>query len=87
MRFLGESVTVLLGIRTWALIGSLTVFLTFIFVADASITTWRRGDREALIVGGTVQFLLLVGLSSSLMVAWAGWIRRPSPVAPGSSSS
>ena len=50
------------------------MFLTFIFVADASITAWRRGEqRKALIVGGTVQFFLLVGLSASLMVAWAGF--------------
>lgn len=75
MQFLGESVTLLHGIRgPWALIGALTVLLTLIFVADASITTWRRGDRrKALIVGGSVQFFLLVGLVTSIMVNWAGF--------------
>ena len=75
MQFLGESVTLTRGIPgTWALIGSLTLVLTLIFVADASITAWRRGDRrKALIVGGSVWFFLLVGLVTSLMTYWAGF--------------
>ena len=38
--------------------------LILVFVADASVTAWRRGDRrKALMVGGSVEFFLLAGLA------------------------
>jgi signal transduction histidine kinase len=78
MEFLGETVTIVGGVpRAWALLGSLTVLLLIIFVADASVTAWRRGDRrKALIVGGGAQLFLLAGLFTSELLLWGG-VRMP----------
>ena len=39
------------------------MFLIIVFVADASVTAWRRGERrKALIVGGGVEFFLMLGI-------------------------
>ena len=61
--FLGDSVTVFTGLRNpWMLFGYVTMLLILIFVADASVTAWRRGERrKALTVGGSVEFFLLLG--------------------------
>src|ERR1700675_2307763 len=52
--FLGEKVVVAEGIpNPWMLVGNLSLLLLVIFVADAAISVWRRGDRrQALSVGG-----------------------------------
>ena len=43
-----------------------------IFVADASVTAWRRGERrKALMVGGSVEFFLLLGTFQAALVHWA----------------
>ena len=45
--FLGETVAVAEGIpNPWMLIGQLSLLLFVIFVADAAITVWQRGDRR-----------------------------------------
>jgi signal transduction histidine kinase len=75
---LGELVTVVAGVpKPWALLGSGTSLLILIFVADASLTAWRRGDRrKALMVGGSVEFFLLGALVASVLMIWAG-VRMP----------
>ena len=63
--FLGESVTVLRRHPESLDAASATfaMLLILVFVADASVTAWRRGDRrKALMVGGSVVFFLLAGL-------------------------
>ena len=57
--FLGETVAVAEGApNPWMLIGQLSLLLLVIFVADAAITVWQRGDRrQALLVGGSIVFL------------------------------
>jgi PAS domain S-box-containing protein len=73
IRFLGESVTVLGGGTTSpaTLFGQLAVLLMLVFVADAGITTWRRGDRRrALTVAGSVEFFLIAGLATTSLVVW-----------------
>jgi PAS domain S-box-containing protein len=75
IRFLGEFVTVLGGGVAQPLLtlfGQSSIVLVLVFVADASVTAWRRGDRrKALVVGGSVEFFLLTGLGSSSLVFWA----------------
>ena len=73
VRFLGESVTVHGGVpNPWTLIGQVAALLLLIFVADASVTAWRRGDRrKALMVGGSVAFFLLVGSVGPCSICWA----------------
>jgi two-component system sensor kinase FixL len=72
--FLGDFVTVFTGIRNpWMMFGYATMVLILIFVADASITAWRRGERRtALMVGGSVELFLLLGTFQAALVHWAG---------------
>src|SRR6185436_7080334 len=71
--FLGDSVAVYTGIRNpWMLFGYATMLLILIFVADASVTAWRRGERrKALMVGGSVEFFLLLGTVGAALIHWA----------------
>lgn len=73
MPFLGDSVTVFRGTRnSWMLFGYATMLLLLLFVADASITAWRRGERrKALMVGGSVEFFLLLGTVQAALIHWA----------------
>src|SRR5262249_38094824 len=54
----GETVSIPLGAPSlWSLRNQATLLLLLAFFVDATITVWRRGDRErALIVGGTTTF-------------------------------
>ncbi len=80
--FLGDSVTVFEGIQNpWMLFGYATMVVLLIFVADASVTAWRRGERrKALMVGGSVEFFLLLGTFQAALVHWA---QLPIPVLIG----
>jgi PAS domain S-box-containing protein len=73
IQFLGESISVLGGKPNPLMVfGQSAMVLILIFVADASVTAWRRGDRrKALMVGGSVEFFLLAGLVTSSLVLWA----------------
>ena len=72
--FLGDSVTAFKGVRNhWMLFGYATMVLILVFVADASVTAWRRGERrKALMTGGSVEFFLLLGTVQASLVHWAG---------------
>ena len=60
------------------LFGYATMVLILIFVADASVTAWRRGERrKALMIGGSVEFFLLLGTVQAALVHWA---QLPIPV-------
>jgi PAS domain S-box-containing protein len=76
--FLGESVAVAEGVpNPWMLVAQLSLVTLVIFVGDASLSAWRRGDRrKALMVGGSVVFFVLAGLLQSLLIFW-GWIHVP----------
>src|SRR5438552_11950739 len=54
----GETASIPLGTPSpWSLLNQATLLLLLAFFVDATITFWRRGDRElALIVGGTTTF-------------------------------
>ena len=70
---LGEYVTIFTVITSpWMLIGQALNFMVIFFVADASVTAWRRGERrKALIVGGGVEFFLILGMLESALIYWA----------------
>ena len=72
--FLGDSVTAFEGIRNpWMLFGYGTMVLILVFVADATFTAWRRGERQkALMIGGSVELFLLLGTVQAALVHWAG---------------
>jgi two-component system, LuxR family, sensor kinase FixL len=68
--FLDESVSVAEGVSNpLMLVGQLSLVLFLVFVADAAITVWRRGDRrQALMVGGSIVFFVLAGTVQSTLV-------------------
>lgn len=75
--FLGEPVTIVKGVpNPWMLVGQASLLLLVIFVADAVVTAWRRGDRrKALVTGGSIVFWVLIGAIQAVLVVWAnvGW--------------
>jgi signal transduction histidine kinase len=79
VQLLGESVTVLGPTPNLATpITQLGSLLVLIFIADATITAWRRGDRrKALMVGGTADLFLFGALGTAMAVIWA---KVPMPV-------
>ena len=78
MRLLGESVAIGAGVpNPWILLGQVDLVILIIFVIDATVTTWRRGERHrALTIGGSILFFTLVSTSQSLLVFY-GIIRVP----------
>jgi two-component system sensor kinase FixL len=76
--FLGEKVVVAEGIpNPWMLVGNLSLLLLVIFVADAAISVWRRGERrQALSVGGSIVFFVVAGTLQGILIFW-GIIHAP----------
>jgi len=76
--FFGERVVVAEGVlNPWMLIGQLSLLLLFIFVADAAVTVWQRGDRRlALSLGGSIVFFVLAGTAQVILTFW-GIIHAP----------
>jgi two-component system, LuxR family, sensor kinase FixL len=76
--FLGERVVVAEGIpNPWMLVGNLSLLLLVIFVVDAAISVWKRGDRrQALSVGGSIVFFVSAGAVQAIFVFW-GIIHSP----------
>jgi len=74
----GETVSAPVGVpNPWTLVGQLSVLLLLIFLVDATITVWRRGDRRrALIVGGSAISFVTLALGQSALVIW-GVIESP----------
>jgi len=74
----GETVSAPVGVpNPWTLVGQFSVLLLLIFLVDATITVWRRGDRRrAVVVGGSAIFFIALALGQSALVIW-GVIRSP----------
>jgi two-component system sensor kinase FixL len=68
--FGGATYAVAEGTRNlWSLLFYGGVFLIVVFVADASITLWRRRERRrAGLIGGAIIFFLLLGGTQSALV-------------------
>src|SRR5437762_1380518 len=76
--FLGESVSVAAGVpNPLMVVAQLSLLLLVIFVTDATITVWRRGDRrQALMVGGSILLFTMAGTAEGVVIAW-GIISMP----------
>jgi len=76
--FLGESVQIADGVpNPWMLVGQMSFLVLIVFLADASVATWRRGDRHrALAVGGAALFFISFSVVQSVLVFWGG-VRVP----------
>jgi len=70
--FLGESVSIAQGVpNPWMLVGQLSLLALVIFIADAALAVWRRGDRRlAVIVGGGTLFFVLAGSGQAMLIFW-----------------
>jgi two-component system, LuxR family, sensor kinase FixL len=70
--FLGETIVVADGVSNpWMLIGQLSLLLLVIFVVDATITVWKRGDRrQALWVGSSIAFFTVAGTIQVILTLW-----------------
>ena len=72
IRFLGDTVSLAQGVpNPWMLLGQLSLLLIVIFVADATLTVWRRGERrQAIVVGGSIIFFCLASTADAAAVLW-----------------
>jgi PAS domain-containing protein len=71
--FLGQRIAVAEGIRSsWTRVGELSSLLMLVFVLDASIACWRRGDRDdrrkAVTVGGSIVMFILLAAGHGAML-------------------
>jgi two-component system, LuxR family, sensor kinase FixL len=68
--FGGATFTLAEGVPSpWNSVFYLSLLLLLAFVADASVTLWRRGARRrAIVVGGTITFFLLAAGGHSALV-------------------
>jgi two-component system sensor kinase FixL len=73
-RFLGETVASGEGASNpWRLVGPLSLVFLLLFVTDASLAAWRRGDRrQALLVGGSIALFALGATLESALVLGGG---------------
>src|SRR5882757_4850550 len=78
MPFLGEPVSVPVGVpNPWMLVAQFSLLLLVIFVVDATITVWRRGNRrQALVVGGSIVLLVVLASAQAVAITW-GIIAMP----------
>jgi two-component system, LuxR family, sensor kinase FixL len=74
----GETVSVPIGVTNpWILVAQLSLLLLVLFFVDATITAWRRGDRQrALVVGGALILFSLIAIGQVVLVVW-GVIHAP----------
>lgn len=78
VRFLGERVFIPVAApNPWLLLPHASVLLLLLFLVDACISVWRRGERRsALIVGGSMVFFTLQAFLQIVLVLW-GFIAVP----------
>jgi signal transduction histidine kinase len=76
--FLGEQVSILGAVpNTLTPLTQFGSFLVLVFVADAAMTAWSRGERrKAVMIGGSVEFFVLLGLGQAAVALWLG-VRIP----------
>jgi two-component system, LuxR family, sensor kinase FixL len=74
----GESVSVPVGVTNpWILVAQLSLLLLVTFFVDATVTAWRRGDRQrALVVGGALILFSALAAGQVGLVVW-GIIQVP----------
>jgi PAS domain S-box-containing protein len=70
--FLGQSIAIAEAVPShWMLFGQVSLGLLILFICDASLAAWRRGERrKALAVGGTCVFFVLVALLEAVFIFW-----------------
>jgi two-component system, LuxR family, sensor kinase FixL len=69
---LGETISIPIGVANpWTLVGQLSAILFLVYVVDASITAWRRGDRRrALMMGAALSLAIFLATGRGVLVIW-----------------
>ena len=72
VQFFGDSVSVAEGVPSpWMLVGQVSFILWIIFVTDAAVSVWRRGERRrAVMLGGSIIFFALTGSVYAVLTLW-----------------
>ena len=79
VQVLGEPVAIAVGpANPFMLVGQLSLLLLVIFVADATFSVWRRGDRRRFAIGASILFFTLIGTFQAVLFLW-GIV--PAPIA------
>jgi two-component system sensor kinase FixL len=78
IQLLGEPVTVaIVEPNPWRKLGEFTGLLFVLFVADASLRLWRRGNaierRRAALIGGAITLFLIIGFGQSILIHSGHW--------------
>ena len=78
VHFLGEDVSVPIGrVSSWTRLGELSSVLLLVFLLDAAVTVWRRGERRrAAILGGCLA-LFVLGAAGHAALIHAGLVAVP----------
>jgi len=73
--FLGDWISLPQGIRNpWLLVANAGLVLWLVFVVDATVSVWRRGEkRKALLVGGSTAALVFLGSLQVILAQWFAW--------------
>jgi len=68
----GEMVSAPIGVTNrWTLVGQLCSLLFLVYVVDAAITAWRRGDRRrALMMGGVMSIGIFAAAGQAALLVW-----------------
>jgi two-component system, LuxR family, sensor kinase FixL len=76
--FLGESIAIVPVVANlWLYVGQLSLLALVIFVLDAALSAWRRGDRKvAVIVGGSIVFFVAAANLQAILIFW-GYVQWP----------
>lgn len=76
--FGGETVSIPVGVTNpWILVAQLSSILLIVFLADTTITAWRRGGRKrGVVLGWTMILLTFLAAGHALLVVW-GFVHIP----------
>lgn len=70
--FLGDSVAMAIGRpNPLMIVAQCALVLLFVFVVDASVQAWRRGEkRRVLLTGGSISFFVAMGTLNAILSLW-----------------
>jgi hypothetical protein len=88
IEFLGDSVFDPAGtVNPWMLLSHVGILLVLVFLVDATLTVWRRGQRGIPPVGRLQRHpVRSAGAGHAVLLSWGGW-QGPCSSAPSSWAS
>lgn len=81
--FLGNTVSIPVGVpNPWMLVGQASLLLLLVFIADAALALWRRGDRQLALVFGCSMTVFVAAPTVEGALIVLGILQWPPMVAP-----